>query len=142
MLIETKNLQNVLDNGTRDEIMHLLQNTVIPPFFVPKVIERGNHQEIMALISNKFTDLVAAAYPIILRGNHQEIMYLLRRLPNDRMVGVARIILRGNHLEIMRCIKKWGSCFYKLDEELLYERNNPQEIAAYEKQKTKNYALQ
>jgi len=141
MFIKTEDLPDVLNNGTHKEVMFALKNSVIPPFFVSNIVKRGNHQEIMALIGNKFTDLVAAAYPILMRGNHKEIMFLLKKLPNNRVVGVTRIILRGEHEEIMYCIKKWGRFFYKLDEELLYRRNIPTEISSYEKQKNKASAL-
>ena len=118
----------------KKEISQLIKR--VPP--KRNMLYEESHEEIMFAIENQlFTigDSIHGFDDVLERGNHEEIMAFIN-YPNGillRKPSIKKLIKRGNHEEIMQVIKNYHLnkkfivyCFYKI-----VKRGNHDEITAF-----------
>ena len=118
----------------KKEISQLIKR--VPP--KRNMLYEESHEEIMFAIENQLFTIGDSIYgfdDVLERGNHEEIMAFIN-YPNGillRKPSIKKLIKRGNHEEIMQVIKNYHLnkkfivyCFYKI-----VKRGNHDEITAF-----------
>ena len=131
--------QKLISRNNHEEIMFAIKNAYFSQgkllYGFPEVLERGNHDEIMAFLNYPQGMQLCKFYAesLVKRGNHEEIMLAIKNAcfsQGENIYAFSEVLKRGNHDEIMAFLNYPKGIFLcEKDSEDLLARNNEEEIS-------------